>query len=63
MVQTMLKLVPSREATFRLGKTTKTVEHINAPHSDRGANRNCKLHRANSCGSLQSFPDLVSTSF
>ena len=34
-----------------------TMKH----NRDRRANRNCKLHKANSCGSLQSIPDLVST--
>ena len=50
MVQTMLKLVPSHEPTFRLGKTTKTAGHINVPTVT-------ETRRA----SLQSIPDLVST--
>ena len=35
--------------------------HTRKKTETRRANRNCKLHKANSCGSLQSIPDLVST--
>ena len=43
--------------TFFCGWGSTQMKHNRDPESKP----NCKLHKANSCGSLQSIPDLVST--